>query len=66
MYIMKITKEIQNQNIEAVGWYLYPPRWQTIVGPTLGNGWSCWQRIIVGVLTLAQHGSNTKVSTVEV
>ena len=42
------------------------PRWQAIVGPTLGNGWSCWQHVIVGVLTLAQHGTNTQVSTVEV
>ena len=25
------------------------------VGPLLGNGWSCWQHVIVGVLTLAQH-----------
>ena len=33
---------------------------------SLGNGWSCWQHVIVGVLTLAQHWSNTKVSTVEV
>ena len=26
----------------------------------------CWQHVIVGVLTLAQHWSNSKVSTVEV
>ena len=31
-----------------------------------GNGWGCWQHVIVGVLTLAQHWTNTKVSTVEV
>ena len=39
---------------------------QAIVGPTLGNGWSCWQHVIVSVLTLAQHWTNTQVSTVEV
>ena len=42
------------------------PRKQAIVGPTLGNGWSCWQHVIDGVLTLTQHWTNTKVSTVEV
>ena len=29
----------------------------------LDKGWSCWQHVIVGVLTLAL---NTKVATVEV
>ena len=29
-------------------------------------GWSCWQRVIVCMLTLAHHRNNTKVSTVEV
>ena len=28
---------------------------QSIVGSTLGNGWSFWQHVIVGVLTLVQH-----------
>ena len=45
---------------------LWHPRKQAIVRPTLGNGWSCWQHVIVGVLTLAQHWTNTKVITVEV
>ena len=36
-----------------------------IYSTRLGNGWSCWQRVIVGVLTLPQHSTNTKVSTVD-
>ena len=28
---------------------------QSTVGSTLGNGWSFWQHVIVGVLTLVQH-----------
>ena len=30
------------------------------------NGWVCWQHVIVGLLTLTQHWSNTTDSTVEV
>ena len=41
------------------------PGQQAIVKPTWGYGWSCWQYDIVGVLTLAQHWSNTTVSTVK-
>ena len=47
-------------------YYCFVQPMQAIVGPTLGNGWSCWQHVIVGVPTLAQHWTNTQVSTVEV
>ena len=33
------------------------------VRPTLDNGWSCWQHIIVGVLTLAQHWSKSRFNS---
>ena len=39
---------------------------QAIAGPNLSNGWSCGRHVIVRVLTLTQHWSNTKDSTVEV
>ena len=31
----------------------------------MGKGGSCWQHVVVGVLKLAEHWSNTKVSTVD-